>query len=44
MNNEFKNVYALSGNVSDESESSEDFIGSISLEYNDWNKRRKSNS
>ena len=41
-NNEFKNIYALSGNVSDESESSEDFIGSISLEYNDWNKRRKS--
>ncbi|MDC0195031.1 efflux RND transporter permease subunit [Alphaproteobacteria bacterium] len=41
-NNEFKNIYALSGNISDESESSEDFIGSISLEYNDWDKRRKS--
>ena len=41
-NNEFKNIYALSGNISDQSESSEDFIGSISLEYNDWNKRRKS--
>jgi multidrug efflux pump len=41
-NNEFKNIYALSGNISDQSESSEDFIGSISLEYNDWDKRRKS--
>ena len=41
-NNEFKNIYSLSGNISDQSESSEDFIGSISLEYNDWNKRRKS--
>ena len=41
-NNEFKNIYALSGNISDQSEGSEDFIGSISLEYNDWDKRRKS--
>jgi len=41
-NNEFKNIYALSGNLSDQSEGSEDFIGSISLEYNDWDKRRKS--
>ena len=41
-NNEFKNIYALSGDISDQSESSEDFIGSISLEYNDWDKRRKS--
>ena len=41
-NNEFKNIYALSGNISDQSEASEDFIGSISLEYNDWDKRRKS--
>ena len=41
-NKEFKNIYALSGNISDQSESSEDFIGSISLEYNDWDKRRKS--
>ncbi len=41
-NNEFKNIYSLSGNISDQSESSEDYIGSISLEYNDWNKRRKS--
>ena len=41
-NNEFKNIYSLSGNITDQSESSEDFIGSISLEYNDWNKRRKS--
>ena len=39
---EFKNIYSLSGNVSEESESSEDFIGSVSLEYNDWDKRRKS--
>ena len=35
-------MYSLSGNVSDQSEGSEDFIGSISLEYNDWNKRRPS--
>ena len=41
-NNEFKNIYALSGNISDQSEASEDFIGSISLEYSDWDKRRKS--
>ncbi len=41
-NQEFKNIYSLSGNVSEQSESSEDFIGSISLEYNDWDKRRKS--
>ena len=41
-NNEFKNIYALSGNISDQSEASEDFIGSISIEYNDWDKRRKS--
>ena len=39
---EFKNIYSLSGNVSEQSEASEDFIGSISLEYNDWDKRRKS--
>ena len=31
-NNEFKNIYSLSGNVSAQSEASEDFIGSISLE------------
>jgi len=41
-NKEFKNIYALSGNISDQSESSEDFIGSISLEYSEWDKRRKS--
>jgi len=41
-NNEFKSIYALSGNISDQSEGSEDFIGSISLEYNDWDRRRKS--
>ena len=35
QNNEFKNIYALSGNISDQSEASEDFIGSISLEYTD---------
>ena len=39
---EFKNIYSLSGNVSEQSEASEDFIGSISLEYTDWDKRRKS--
>ena len=42
QNQEFKNIYSLSGNVSEQSEASEDFIGSISLEYNDWDKRRKS--
>ena len=42
INNEFKNIYALSGDISDQSETSEDFIGSITLEYNDWNMRRKS--
>ena len=41
-NNEFKNIYTISGNISDQSEGSEDYIGAISLEYNDWNKRRKS--
>lgn len=41
-NQEFTNIYSLSGNVSEQSEGSEDFIGSISLEYNDWDKRRKS--
>ena len=41
-NKEFKSIYSLSGNVSEQSEASEDFIGSISLEYNDWNKRRPS--
>ena len=42
QNKEFKNIYSLSGNISEQSEASEDFIGSISLEYNDWDKRRKS--
>jgi len=41
-NNEFKSIYSLSGNVSSQSEGSEDFIGSISLEYSEWDKRRKS--
>ncbi|SVA35234.1 uncharacterized protein METZ01_LOCUS88088 [marine metagenome] len=41
-NNEFKNIYTLSGNISEQSEASEDFIGSVSLEYNDWDNRRKS--
>ena len=41
-NNEFKNIYALSGDISDQSETSEDFIGSITLEYNNWDMRRKS--
>ena len=39
---EFKNIYSTSGNVSDESESSEDFIGSVSLEYVDLEFRRPS--
>ena len=41
-NNEFKNIYALSGDISDQSETSEDFIGSVTLEYNNWDMRRKS--
>ena len=39
---EFKNIYSTSGNVSDQSESSEDFIGSVSLEYIDLQFRRPS--
>ena len=39
---EFKNIYSTSGNVSDQSESSEDFIGSVSLEYVDLEYRRPS--
>ena len=39
---EFKNIYSTSGNVSDQSESSEDFIGSVSLEYVDLEFRRPS--
>ncbi len=39
---EFKNIYSTSGNVSDQSESSEDFIGSVSLEYVDLEDRRVS--
>ena len=39
---EFKNIYSKSGNVSEQSESSEDFIGSVSLEYVDIEKRRPS--
>ena len=41
-NNEFKNIYSISGNVSEQSEDSEDFIGSVSLEYVDLEKRRPS--
>ena len=41
-NKEFKNIYSVSGNISDQSEDSEDFIGSISLEYTDLGKRRPS--
>ncbi|PPR46929.1 MAG: Multidrug resistance protein MdtB [Alphaproteobacteria bacterium MarineAlpha5_Bin9] len=40
--NEFQNIYSISGNVSDQSEDSEDFIGSISLEYKDLEYRRPS--
>ena len=41
-NNEFKNIYSISGNVSEQSEDSEDFIGSVSLEYVDFEERRPS--
>jgi multidrug efflux pump len=41
-NNEFKNIYSVSGNISEQSEDSEDFIGSVSLEYEDLEKRRPS--
>ena len=41
-NNEFKNIYSISGNVSEQSEDSEDYIGSVSLEYADLEKRRPS--
>ena len=41
-NNEFKNIYSISGNVSEQSEDSEDFIGSVSLEYVDLEERRPS--
>ena len=41
-NNEFKNIYSISGNVSEQSEDSEDYIGSVSLEYVDLEKRRPS--
>jgi len=41
-NNEFKNIYSISGNISEQSEDSEDFIGSVSLEYIDLKERRPS--
>tara|TARA_Y100000590_G_scaffold346065_1_gene396150 strand:- start:4627 stop:8022 length:3396 start_codon:yes stop_codon:yes gene_type:complete len=41
-NKEFKNIYSVSGNISDQSEDSEDFIGSVSLEYEDLENRRPS--
>ena len=41
-NNEFKTIYTSSGDISDDSESAEDIIGSITMEYNDWDKRRPS--
>ena len=41
-NNEFKNIYSISGNISEQSEDSEDYIGSVSLEYVDLEKRRPS--
>ena len=40
--NEFKTIYTSSGNISDESEDAEDIIGSITMEYNEWNLRRPS--
>ncbi len=39
---EFKTIYTSSGNISDDSESAEDIIGSITMEYNEWDKRRPS--
>tara|TARA_B100001123_G_scaffold448564_1_gene610205 strand:+ start:3110 stop:6508 length:3399 start_codon:yes stop_codon:yes gene_type:complete len=39
---EFKTIYTSSGNVSDQSEDAEDIIGSVTMEYNDWDKRRPS--
>ena len=41
-NNEFKNIYSISGNISERSEDSEDFIGSVSLEYVELEERRPS--
>ena len=41
-NNEFKNIYSVSGNVSEQSEDSEDYIGSVSLEYTELENRRPS--
>lgn len=41
-NNEFKNIYSISGNISEQSEDSEDYIGSVSLEYEDLENRRPS--
>ena len=41
-NNEFKNIYSISGNISERSEDSEDFIGSVSLEYAELEERRPS--
>ena len=40
-NNEFESIYTTSGNVSNRRESSNDIIGFISIEFNDWDKRRK---
>ena len=39
---EFKTIYTSSGNISDQSEDAEDIIGSVTMEYNDWNSRRPS--
>ena len=41
-NSEFKNIYSVSGNVSEQSEDSEDYIGSVSLEYIELENRRHS--
>ena len=40
-NNEFESIYTTSGNVSNRGESSNDIIGFITIEFNDWDKRRK---
>ena len=39
---EFKTIYTSSGNISSQSEDAEDIIGSVTMEYNDWDKRRPS--
>ena len=39
---EFKTIYTSSGNISEESEDAEDIIGTVTMEYKDWDLRRPS--